>query len=319
MSASYWVWVEHDGQRPRKVALELLGRGRALGAETTAVILGDDVGPVVDAVRGRASRVLTASDPRLATPSVQDAVAALEQLVRAGAPSLLVAGATVAGRDVMPRLAARLGAPLVPGCTEVDGGEGGWVVRRPVQGGKATVQQGLSPSAGTALATVRPNAYPVVEPTTDSAVAGGAVTLGEPSPVKRQGFDAAGGGRVPLEEADVVVCGGRGLGSEADFALVEQLADALGAAVGASRAVVDSRWRPYEEQVGKSGRTVAPALYVAVGISGAVHHTMGMDTSGTVVAINNDASAPIFGVADLGLVGDARQVLPELTRLVEGG
>ena len=100
---------------------------------------------------------------------------------------------------------------------------------------------------------------------------------------------------------------------------MELLADALGGAVGASRAVVDSHWRPYEEQVGKSGRTVAPGLYVAVGVSGAVHHTMGMDTSGTVVAINNDPGAVIFQYADLGLVGDARQVLPELTRLVEGG
>jgi len=218
---------------------------------------------------------------------------------------------------VMPRVAAQLGAQLMPGCTELDGDVGGWTGKRPVQGGKAYVAQGVS--GGTALATVRPNAYPVPEPTTDSAVAEGTVTLSDVSPVIRQGFDAAAGGRVPLEEAGVVVCGGRGVGSEADFALVEQLADALGGAVGASRAVVDTRLRPYEEQVGKSGRTVAPGLYVAVGLSGAVHHTMGMDTSGTVVAINNDPNAPIFGYADLGLVGDAREVLPELTRLVKGG
>ena len=124
-------------------------------------------------------------------------------------------------------------------------------------------------------------------------------------------------GRVPLEEAAVVVAGGRGLSSAAEFSLVERLADHFSGAVGASRAVVDAGWRPVEEQVGKSGKTVSPELYLAIGISGAVHHVMGMDTSGTVVAINSDPGAPIFQAADYGLVGDARQVLPALLERLE--
>jgi electron transfer flavoprotein alpha subunit len=218
----------------------------------------------------------------------------------------------------MARLGAVLATGVAAGCTAVArDADGRWLVRRPVQGGKAYAEQAASGEI--ALATVRPNTFALPE----AAGAAPAVELwggagGVASGIENAGFEATAGGRVPLEEASVVVAGGRGVGSEEDFALVEQLADALGGAVGASRAVVDARWRPVEEQVGKSGRTVAPALYFAVGISGAIHHTMGMDTAGVVVAINNDPNALMFQAADYGLVGDARQVLPALIERLKG-
>jgi electron transfer flavoprotein alpha subunit len=190
-------------------------------------------------------------------------------------------------------------------------------VRLPAQGGKAYAE--LSAGQGpTVLATLRPNTYASLAGAREGSpeVLSVQPDLGGPSRVIDEGFEPIAGGRVPLEEAEVVVAGGRGVGD--GFALVEELADVLGGAVAASRAVVDARLRPVEEQVGKSGKTVSPRLYFAVGISGAVHHTMGMDTSGTVVAINNDPAAPIFGQADFGLVGSAAEVLPVLTQRLKG-
>lgn len=303
---SLWVLVEGDGDIVRSVSLELLGRGRTLGVQTTAVVLGEP--GLIQAVSGHATDILFLGAPKRA----DCAAAALADLVQQRQPSLVVAGATSLGRDLLPRLAARLGAGLAAGCTALArGDDGAWIVRRPVQGGKAYVE--LGGNAPVLLATVRPNVY-----------AAGAGDLGEaavehldaeapPTAVEHLAYEPTAGGRVPIEEAQVVVAAGRGMGSAADFALVEDLADALNGAVGATRAVVDSQWRPVEEQVGKSGKTVSPRLYFAVGISGAIHHVMGMDTAGLVVAINSDPSALIFQYADLGLVGDARQVIPALT------
>ena len=325
---SLWVIVESTGDGLRKVGLELLGRGRELGVVTTAVLLGGDVDEASAELTGRADALIVVqADAPLASDA---AAAALARLASERRPGLVVAGTTAAGRDTLARAAALLGVGVAAGCTSLEQSDGAWVVRRPVQGGKAYAEQA---AAGLAFATVRPNTFalpdavgaaPAVELWTDPA--------GSTSAIESLAFEPSAGGRVPLQEAAVVVAGGRlhehdvvaavaggrGVGAAEDFALVEQLADALGGAVGASRAVVDARWRPVEEQVGKSGRTVAPDLYFAVGISGAIHHTMGMDTSGVVVAINSDASALMFQHADYGLVGDSRQILPALIERLKG-
>ncbi len=311
---SLWVIVESTGDGLRKVGLELLGRGRELGVVTTAVLLGGDADEASAELTGRADALIVVqADAPLASDA---AAAALARLASERRPGLVVAGTTAAGRDTLARAAALLGVGVAAGCTSLEQSDGAWVVRRPVQGGKAYAEQA---AAGLAFATVRPNTFalpdavgaaPAVELWTDPA--------GSTSAIESLAFEPSAGGRVPLQEAAVVVAGGRGVGSAEDFALVEQLADALGGAVGASRAVVDARWRPVEEQVGKSGRTVAPDLYFAVGISGAIHHTMGMDTSGVVVAINSDASALMFQHADYGLVGDSRQILPALIERLKG-
>jgi len=310
---SLWVVIEHGGGAIRKVSLELLGRGRELGVTTTAVVLGAGLDDVIEVLSTAADRVVAVDDGGLEGLPADAMTEVLAQLVEGDAPSMVVAGATSFGRELMPRLAARLGSGLAAGCTALQRDGDAWTARRPVQGGKAYVE--LAAGRAPALATVRPNTYSAPAPGGGTAevvraqgpsVPGGAVT--------RTGFEAAAEGRVPIEEAEVVVCGGRGVGSAEQFALVEELADVLGGAVGASRAVVDARWRDVEEQVGKSGKTVSPRLYFAVGISGAIHHTMGMDTSGTVVAINSDPNALIFQHADLGLVGDAAEVLPALSK-----
>ncbi len=317
MSAELWVLVEHDGAAPRPVALELLGRARELGAGATAVVLAADPTPVAEALGGAADRVLAVADARLARPVAEDLVTALAGLLEPGGAGLLVAGATAMGRDVMPRLAARLGAPLAAGCTWLGRADDGrWRARRPVQGGRAYAELVAPADQGLLLATVRPNSF------TAAAAEGGpaavevvTVDLGAPARVERLSSETSAG-RVPLEEAAVVVAGGRGMGER--FDALEALAAAVGGAVGASRAVVDARIRPVEEQVGKSGKTVSPRLYIAAGISGAVHHTMGMDTSGVVVAINRDPDAPIFASADLGLVGDAPEVVAALADRLRG-
>jgi len=304
---SLWVLIEGDGDIVRSVSLELLGRGLALGVPTTAVVLGEP--GLIQAVSGHAGEILFVGAPRRADCGA----AALATLVRQRQPSLVVAGATSFGRDLMPRLAARLNTGLAAGCTALERGEdGSWTVRRPVQGGKAYVE--LGGAATSLLATVRPNTYAAGTGDLGAAHVEHVDVEAPPTAVEHLAYEPTAGGRVPIEEAQVVVAAGRGIGSADDFTLVEELADALNGAVGATRAVVDSQWRPVEEQVGKSGKTVSPRLYFAIGISGAIHHVMGMDTAGTVVAINSDPSALIFQYADLGLVGDARQVIPALTK-----
>jgi electron transfer flavoprotein alpha subunit len=302
---SLWVLIEGDGDIVRSVSLELLARGRDLGVPTTAVVVGEP--GLVQAVTGHATDIVFVGAPRKA----DCAAATLSDLVERRRPSLVVAGATSFGRDLMPRLAARLNTGLAAGCTSLDRDGDTWTVRRPVQGGKAYVE--LAATAATLLATVRPNTYSA-GPGDVAAPSVEHLDLDTPpTAIEHVAYEPTAGGRVPLEEAQVVVAAGRGMGSAEDFGLIEDLADALNGAVGATRAVVDSQWRPVEEQVGKSGKTVSPKLYFAIGISGAIHHVMGMDTAGTVVAINSDPTALIFQYADLGLVGDARQVVPALT------
>ncbi len=302
---SLWVLIEGDGDIVRGVSLELLARGRDLGVPTTAVVVGEP--GLVQAVAGHAADVVFVGAPRKA----DCAAATLSDLVAQRHPSLVVAGATSFGRDLMPRLAARLNTGLAAGCTSLDRDGDTWTVRRPVQGGKAYVE--LAATAATLLATVRPNTYSAGPGDVGTPSVEHLDLDAPPTAIEHVAYEPTAGGRVPLEEAQVVVAAGRGVGSAEDFGLVEDLADALNGAVGATRAVVDSQWRPVEEQVGKSGKTVSPKLYFAIGISGAIHHVMGMDTAGTVVAINSDPTALIFQYADLGLVGDARQVVPALT------
>lgn len=311
MSASLWVVVEHEGSVARKVSLELLGRGRELGATTCAVLLGAQLETLATSLAGLADSVLAVQDPRLSEPRAQAAV--LARLARELQPSLVLAGATTAGCELMPRLAVLLDAGYAARCTALDL-QDGWLLRRPVQGGKAYAELSAPFGAGTVLATLRPNSYSAPPPSSGGVGGVRWLEAGDlPAAAVRQlGFTPSPGGRVPIDEAEVVVAGGRGVGSPAGFGLLEQLADVLGGAVGASRAVVDAGLRPLQEQVGKSGKTISPRLYIAVGISGAVHHTMGMDTAGTVVAINSDPSAIVFQHADLGLVGDASVLLPAL-------
>jgi electron transfer flavoprotein alpha subunit len=299
----------------RKVSLEVVTAARQLadqlGATVDALVLGNgSLSGTEPLGRHGADRVLSAShaDFGLYNP---DGFAATVAAAAQGHTIVLFA-ATATGRDLAPRVAARLGVGCATDITAfaVEGGK--LVVTRPVYAGKALQRIRLDGSP--AIASLRPNSLPAVE----SAKAGETVSVPVPAFTARvtvKELKAPGQAALDVTEAPIVVSGGRGLKEPANFKLLEELAAAFGAAaVGASRAVVDAGWRDHGDQVGQTGKTVSPSLYVAVGISGAIQHLAGMRTAKTIVAINRDKDAPIFKIADYGIVGDLFEVVPRLTQ-----
>lgn len=235
------------------------------------------------------------------------------EVVRSGSYEAVVFSATAQGKDLAPRVAALLDVPLASDVTALEAVDGAIRITRPVYAGKAFAT--VSIAASPVVVSIRPNVFIAEDRAATGAVEAFTPMLGEGAIQTRViEFRAAAGGSIDVAEASVVVAGGRGLKDPENWGLLEDLRDALGteAALGASRAVVDAGWRSHGEQVGQTGKTVAPKLYFAVGISGAIQHLAGMRTSGTIVAINKDADAPIFGVADYGIVGDALEILPRL-------
>jgi electron transfer flavoprotein alpha subunit len=310
------IWVVCEGQEGgyRAATLELLSQARRLaaagGEQVVAVTVGEEAAGA-EVLHGAAHRVLTVRGEHLAPYAADSWVSALGAVLSAEVPRLVLFAEGTRTRELLPRLAARLGAAAVTNALSLERDGEGYRLTRPVFGGKAYATYGCGDR--TCLAAFRPNSF-------DAGAALLAETSFEvqepPAGPSRVGVleqRPRGSGRAPLTEAQRVVAGGRGLRAPENLKLVEDLADALGGAVGVSRAIVDAGWAEHAIQVGKSGKTVAPALYVVAGVSGAVHHTMGMDTSKVVVAINTDPKAPIFQYADYGIVGDALQVLPALT------
>jgi electron transfer flavoprotein alpha subunit len=263
---------------------------------------------------GGADRVMIVDDERFAGLMPSTAAAALTRAIAAAAPAVVLVPGTTAGRDYAPLVAARLGAGLAADCVSFAVADGALVATRPVLGGRALTRITF-PGDGPAMATVRSGSFAKAEPgLTEPVVELLEVALtAEDRRVSLVETTPKGTGVSRLDSADVIVSGGRGLKEPAHFAVVEELADALGAAVGATRAVVDAGWRPHHEQIGQTGKTVSPRLYVAVGISGAVQHNVGMQGSDHIVAINRDPDAPIFKIASFGIVGDLFEVVPALS------
>jgi electron transfer flavoprotein alpha subunit len=317
---SILVFIEQRDGRVRAVSREALGEATRLAATLGGPVVGvcpatADPGLAALGEAG-AERVLLAAHPAFAAYDAAGyarAVAAAADVLK---PALVLFGASTMGRDLAPRVAARLGAGLASDCIALTVEGGRLVASRPVFAGKA-LQQVAFPKTP-ALATLRPKVFaPVALDGKVAAVEPLAVEFdAAASRAKVLRVAAAGAGRVDLTEAEIIVSGGRGMKGPEHFQLIEDLAAALGASVGASRAVVDAGWRPHSEQVGQTGKTVSPKLYVAVGISGAIQHLTGMTSSRCIVAINQDAEAPIFKVADYGIVGDLFEVLPALTEAV---
>ena len=315
------VFVEQKDGAPKKAALEALGEGarlaKALGLPLVAAVAGPGAAAAaaVAAARGP-SRVLAMESPALAAFAPASYGKALAAAAKAADASLVLLGASAQGKDLAPAAAARLGTSPVADATRsvVEGAKVSWI--RPVLAGKALAT--VEADGPVAVVSLRPNAF---EAAPEGAA--GAVEAFEPgvapadAGVVLKEVLAPAAKRIDLTEADVVVSGGRGLKGPEHFHLVEALAAALGGVVGASRAVVDAGWRPHAEQVGQTGKTVAPKLYVALGISGAIQHLAGMSSSRCIVAINKDPEAPIFKVADYGLVGDLFEVVPALTKAVK--
>ncbi|HYM50291.1 MAG TPA: electron transfer flavoprotein subunit alpha/FixB family protein [Candidatus Limnocylindrales bacterium] len=313
--AAVWVFAETTDGKPRPIALELLTKARSLG-ETSAIALGPGAAQSAEALGQYGAGVVYAhEDPAFSEVLAQPAVDLLASLVQKHKPALLLFGMTYDGRDIASRLSARLGAPLIANATDIGPHAGGsWAVVSPLFGGSTLVTT-VPKGDGPAIVLVRPKAF-TPEPLTGSAARLQRLTdpvdRSRPSArVVRRETEQAQGPR--LEDAAIIVSGGRGLGGPEHFKLVDDLAAQLGAAVGASRAVVDAGWKPYAFQVGQTGKTVKPSVYIAIGISGAMQHTVGMKGARTIIAINKDPEAPIFKLVDLGVVGDVHKVVPQLT------
>jgi electron transfer flavoprotein alpha subunit len=312
------VVVEHGGGAVSRASLEALSRVRALGLEAVAFVAGEDPGPAAERAAPWADEVLAARHELLEHLNVDVHVPLLERLVSELGATMVLGPATHTGRDLLARLAARLAAPYAAEITGLDlDGEGRPTMVRSMHGGKVSAELAFAGDPPF-LATVRANAFELERSGAEAPIRNVAPEVDESAVRSRvTASESTSAGRVPLTEAQVVVTGGRGLGGPEAFELLERLADGLGAAVGASRAVVDAGWRDVSEQVGKSGNTVAPRLYVAFGVSGAVHHVMGMAAASTVVVVNKDPEAHFFRHADHGLAADALEVLPMLLERLE--
>jgi len=310
------VFLEHHEGKLQKDALGVLGKAVSLGGEVEAVLLGEGVeGLATEAGKHGASRVYVADDVLLAAPLPQPRVDALESLVNDGGHDTVLFAATVLSADIAAGLAARLDAGLNWDLTDLVEEDGRLVGKRPALGDSVYVDVGWTSEPR--LALIRSGTFEATETGGTAEVEKIEPRLQDFSLAARMVEQAHEESEGPsIEDADMIVAGGRGLGGPENFALVEELAKALGGAVAATRAVVDAGWYPYAAQVGQTGKTVSPKLYVAVGISGAIQHKVGMQSSGLIVAINKDPNAPIFEYADLGVVGDLHEIVPQLTELV---
>jgi electron transfer flavoprotein alpha subunit len=308
------VLVDHVDGVVRRTTAELLTFARRLG-EPAAVFIGTSAdGALSELGRYGAEKVYVLDAPELTEYLVVPKVEALTQLVEASSPAAVLIASGGEGKDIAARLSIKTGSGLITDAVDIDAGDDGPVTTQSVFAGNVTVTARVT--HGAAVITVKPNSVTPVEVEGAAAVAPFTVSVSEVARsarvVERRPREATG--RPDLTEASIVVSGGRGTGG--DFSEVEAFADALGAAVGASRAAVDSGWYPHASQVGQTGKTVSPQLYVATGISGAIQHRAGMQTSKTIVAVNKDAEAPIFELADFGVVGDLHSVLPAATEQV---
>ena len=305
------------GGEVKKVTLELLTAARRLG--TPAVVW---TGPGAAAAAGRlgeygAEKVYAADSAEFADYPVAPAAELLAQLVGQVSPAAVLVAGTTEGKEIAGRLAVKTGSGVLTDAVNVTAGDNGPVAEQPNFGGSVTVRSTVR--AGTPIIAVRPNAVSPEASAGSAEVVAVAFAASDAAKAARvtERVVAEKGERPELTEAQVVVSGGRGTGSADGFAIIEKLADSLGAAVGASRAVTDAGWYPHQFQVGQTGKTVSPQLYVAVGISGAIQHRAGMQTSKTIMAINKDPEAPIFEIADYGIVGDLFQVVPQLIDEIE--
>ena len=314
------IGEQRDGKL-KKSTLELVGAMAASGHSTSVILLGESGLKSLGGELGTygASRVLVAENAAFKLYSAEAYAGAISVLVQAETPDYLIAAHSPQGKDLMPHLSQRLDAGLASDCNSITcPSTGAWTVRRPVYAGKASVEVEFM-GTGPKLISVRPNTFGA--PKTGGT--GSAEILDVSSKVsaalsglKSKTLEVVKGNsaRPDVTEAAIVVSGGRSLKSAENFKLLEDMADVLGAAVGASRAAVDAGFRPHRDQVGQTGKVVSPSLYVACGISGAIQHLAGMRTSKTIVAINTDPEAPIFQVADYGIVGDLFGLVPLLTQ-----
>jgi len=315
MSQGIMVVAEQSDGAFRKVAFEILSEGKRiadkLDCQLTAVVLGADIEACAQELQAYGpDRILAVEDPQLAEYLTDAYTNALSEVIRQEDPNILLFGASVQGKDLSARIAARFDAPLATDCVAITCDGDGLI--RPIYGGKLLANVVLEGERQ--MFSVRPNITEIVETGGDAVVEKISAETGEVTMTfieKRMET-----GKIDLTEANIVVSGGRGMGGD-DYSVIEALAEALGAAVGASRAAVDEGWRSHSDQVGQTGKVVSPGLYMAFGISGAIQHLAGMSSSKVIVAINNDSEAPIFAKADYAVVADLFEIAPYITEEIQ--
>ncbi len=317
--ATIWVYLETAGGRLSKGALEALGEARrqadAGGGSVTGLLIGSGVQELAGwAGQHGADKVVVADDAAHANFNLEAHTRLAIRALEGGEADLLLMSVGTHTRELAARLAAHFGSGMAVDCIAVTADGGELLFKRPIYAGKAYETVALAGKP--AIATLRPNNFAALE--ADAARSAEVEALDAGLDADSLGLIvkeavAAAADKVPLTEATVIVSGGRGMKGPENYGLIEDLADVLGAAVGASRAAVDSGWRPHGDQVGQTGKTVSPVLYIACGISGAIQHLAGMSSSRFIVAVNKDPEAPIFKVADYGIVGDLFEVVPLLT------
>ncbi|MCD8369317.1 MAG: electron transfer flavoprotein subunit alpha/FixB family protein [Clostridiales bacterium] len=331
-----YIYAQQVDNKLSNIAFELLGKARELAAdlntEVAAVLIGSDVKGLADELAAYgADKVIIVDDPELKDYRTEPYAHALTSVIKEFKPEILLVGATAIGRDLGPRVSARVHTGLTADCTKLDIGDFPLVatpgkeqkhnqllMTRPAFGGN-TIATIACPDHRPQMATVRPG---VMQPI--AKIAGAVANVIEFNPgfepnnkyVEILDIVKAVGETVDIQDAKILVSGGRGLGSPENFQILEDLADAIGGTVSCSRAVVDAGWKPKELQVGQTGKTVRPNVYFAIGISGAIQHVAGMEESELIIAINKDETAPIFDVADMGIVGDLNKIVPELTKQI---
>ncbi len=320
MAKGIWIFVEQSKGTVRKVSLELLSQGRKLAdekqEELVAVILGQGIADLAkQAAQYGADKVFVSDDEKLANYTTGAYTSVLAKLIREHEPNLVLFGNTAIGKDLAPRVATRVGADAAIDCVSIESDPEHYVtLTRPIYAGKAFAQV-AAVNVRPIMATIRPNTFPVADPVAKDAEVVNVAAVIDAADLRAILKDVIiqAAGRVELTEANIIVSGGRGMKGPENYVILEQLADCMGAAVGASRAAVDAGWKEHKFQVGQTGKTVSPTLYIACGISGAIQHLAGMGSSKVIVAINKDPEANIFTVADYGIVGDLFEVVPALT------
>jgi electron transfer flavoprotein alpha subunit len=320
MAKGIWIIVEQNKSEIRKVSLELLSQGRTVANKTgdplVAVILGKGVTDLAAKVAPYgADKVILIDDEKLADYTTGAYTSALNKLIKKEEPQAVLLGNTAVGKDLAPRLAQRLGVGMASDCTGMETDDANFLsFKRPIYGGKAFAE--VTAKARPVLATIRPNTFPLAEPDASRRPE----IVNEAADIDAADLKAivkevvfAVSARPELIEANIIISGGRGMKGPENYKILEECADVIGAAVGASRAAVDAGWIDQKFQVGQTGKTVSPTLYIACGISGAIQHLAGMGSSKVIVAINKDPEANIFTLADYGIVGDLFEVVPLLT------
>jgi len=324
MAQGVFVIAEQREGEFRKISYEVVSEGRRLadelGQEVIAVVLGSGVkDKASELAQYGADKILVADDPRLEPYTTDAYVSVISELVKANEPAQLLIGGSTQGRDLSGRLSGSLGVGMAQDCTAFSIEDGNLVAVRPIYAGKAYAKVTFENSLPQ-MATSRPNVMSINEPdaSRSAEVTDASFSLDD-GDLKTKVVDVAKdeSGKVDLTEADKIVSGGRGMKGPENYNILEDLADLIGATVGASRSAVDAGWRPHTDQVGQTGKVVSPNLYVACGISGAIQHLAGMSTSKVIVAINKDPDAPIFQKADFGVVGDLFDVVPALTEEIK--